>query len=84
MVELPKDLVKLASRRKLQDQEDAGGVVEPGKEPEDVGMVQPVLDLDLSSEVSVESVLLQFLLKDHLQSHHVPALTAEIEGKEIE
>lgn len=82
-MELPKDPVKLASRCKLQDQEDTGGVVEPGKEPEDVGVVQPVLDLDLSSEVSVKSVLLQFLLKDHLQSYHIPTLTAEIKEEEI-
>lgn len=80
-MEALEELVELAPRRILQDQEDAGLVVEPGEEAEDVRVVQAVLDLDLPPEMGVGSVLLQLRLEDHLQCHDVSTLTTDFDAK---
>ena len=77
-MQILEELVKLAACSKFKYQENTRFVVKPSEEAKDVRVVEAVLDLDLAPEMSVETVLLELLLENHLQCHYVSALIPDL------
>nr|GMD38120.1 hypothetical protein DV738_g1153 [Ipomoea batatas] len=72
-------LVELAAVSILQDQENPLVVMEPAEEPQNIGMAETALDLQLPSQLMMQPVLLYLLFKNYLQCHYILAL--QIQGE---
>ena len=64
-------LVQLALGGELEDQVDARLIVKVAIQPQDVGVAQVRLDLDLSAELVLDARLAQLRFIQHLERHDV-------------
>ena len=67
--ELPQNFVELPTGGVLEDVVDLVGVLEEAVHPEDVGVLQVGLDLDLAADLGNDSRVKDLLLAEHLQCY---------------
>jgi hypothetical protein len=65
---LAKMLVQLSATSELKDQKDALTVMEVTVQSEDVGVTEVALDLNLTTDLLLDTTLLQLRLVKHLES----------------